>query len=153
MLHKFSKLSQPLLLILNILPSSFLPEKSNFRRLVLENRLLIVREIVHHLLREFLNLLLPIGVSGFPVILPNYLGTGRLSIVQSVSQGCFTFLVLNFYKSFVLLNQELTDVSLTISSCEMQSCIPEFVLVIYLQIFLFAEKSYTVDISSLTSCE
>ena len=146
-IDKLSKLLQSFLFSFQFFSGHFLSKKCYFWRLMFEDRFLIIRELIHHFFSELFDFLLSIGISCFSIIWSYALGTCRLIIIQSIAHWGFPFLVLYFYQSSVFLYKKITYFCVTVTSCEVKSCVSEFVLMINLNILL---RAYQIDNFKIT---
>jgi len=148
-LHQLSQLGQPLLLVLQLLARDFLSEERDLGGLVLEDRLLVVGELVHQSLRQLLYFLLSVSVSSLAIIGSNDLGTCRLGVVEGVAERSLSLLILDLDQSLVLLDQKLANLKLAVPCCEVEGRVSELVLVVNLAVLLLAKHGHDVDAAGL----
>ena len=111
---------------------------------MLYHRLSVIGEFLHHPECKFLYFYLTVCVCRFSICCLNYLSAGTLSVVDGVAQWRFALLVLNVYNFLRALDEVLTNVRLAVTSCEVQSGIPKLVLVLKVDLPLFANTHYAV---------
>ena len=118
---------------------------------MLEDRLLVVWELVHHLLCELADLSLTIGVSGFAIEGADTLCTSRLRVIKGIAQGGLALLILNFDESFVPLDEIVAHIQLAVSRSKVKRCVAEFILVVDSAVLFFAQHVHHLEVARFGS--
>ena len=144
----------PLFLLgLDLGSSHLFPKERDLGRVVLEQRLLVVRELLHHFGRQLLYFLVSVGVHGLSVVRLDHVCAGALAVVLSVVHRRLALLVLNLCKLLVPLEQEVADLLVTVPGSEVKRSVSELVLRVHLGFLVLAQALKNNQVTRFSSTE